>query len=324
MSPSLTYLEREAGKLGFQISPLEKVVRLGELAGDISRHPFLGRVLLLKGGTALNLGFGVPSRLSVDLDFNYVGQIDRARMLEERPQVEDAIQQLATRHNYQVQRSADAFAGQKFYLSYLSALGGRERIEIDLNFLFRIPIGKPERREIWQPGELDRPMVGMVSLSELILGKLLALLDRGAVRDAWDVGRLPAFAGDELRSNDFRARFIALSAILKHGLPNYTYERFEQQVTDRAIREALAPMLARDVAPPPDVLAKRAWDVVRPLLDLNENEIRYFEEIARGELRLDYIFPDDPAEINLLASHPAIQRKLTNVRKGLPIQKSHS
>jgi hypothetical protein len=55
MSPSLEYLERCAATTGFQVTPLEKVVRLGALAADVARHPFLGKLLALKGGTALNL-----------------------------------------------------------------------------------------------------------------------------------------------------------------------------------------------------------------------------------------------------------------------------
>jgi hypothetical protein len=48
-------------------------------------------VLALKGGTALNLMFGSPARLSVDLDFNYIGQEDREGMQADRPEVERAI-----------------------------------------------------------------------------------------------------------------------------------------------------------------------------------------------------------------------------------------
>jgi len=68
------------------------VIRLGELSADIGRHPLLSRVLALKGGTALNLLLSAPTRLSVDLDFNYVGQADRAGMQQERPQVERALE----------------------------------------------------------------------------------------------------------------------------------------------------------------------------------------------------------------------------------------
>jgi hypothetical protein len=95
MSLSLEYLERCAAETGFGVSPLEKVVRLGEMAADISRHPFLREVLALKGGTALNLCFGLPSRLSVDLDFNYIGHLEREKMLTDRPMVETAVEKLA-------------------------------------------------------------------------------------------------------------------------------------------------------------------------------------------------------------------------------------
>jgi len=60
MSISIEYLQQCALKTGYGIGPLEKVVRLGEIAADMARHPFLGKVLALKGGTALNLCFVKP------------------------------------------------------------------------------------------------------------------------------------------------------------------------------------------------------------------------------------------------------------------------
>lgn len=97
MSVSFQYLERCSAETGFQVDPLEKVVRLGELAANVARHPFLGKVLALKGGTILNLCFGPPRRLSVDLDFNYIGHIEREKMLDDRPRVEAAVAELARR-----------------------------------------------------------------------------------------------------------------------------------------------------------------------------------------------------------------------------------
>lgn len=73
MNPSREYLQNCSIQTGYQIAPLEKVVRLGEMAGHITRHPFLGKVLALKGGTVPNLCFGPPKRLSVDLDFKFIG-----------------------------------------------------------------------------------------------------------------------------------------------------------------------------------------------------------------------------------------------------------
>ena len=138
----------------------------------------LGHALLLKGGTPLNLAFGTPTRLSVDLDYNYVGGADRDTILAQRRTVERAVAEIAERAGYRVQRSGDEFAGRKFFLSYQSVLGGSDRIEVDLSYLFRVPLEAPQEQALWLPGGLDALSVRVVSPLELIVGKVLALLER--------------------------------------------------------------------------------------------------------------------------------------------------
>ena len=314
MSVSLEYLERCSADNGFQVVILEKVVRLGELAGEVARHPFLGEVLALKGGTALNLCYGPPQRLSVDLDFNYIGQLDRQKMLEDRPRVEEAIVALAKRAGYRVQRSADAFAGRKLYLRYRSVLGQEDRIELDLNFLFRLPLVELEKLFVWQPGELDRPRICAVGLVELLIGKVLALLDRGAARDVWDVTHLPQSAADVIASPPFRAWFIGLSAILDHPLPTYTRSRLAGLLTERALVEQLAPMLAGVTTFRVEDMLARVWATVAPLLSLDAHEEAYLAAIEQGELKPELLFPDDSIIAARVAEHPAILWKIQNVR----------
>jgi predicted nucleotidyltransferase component of viral defense system len=314
MNVSLEFLEQSSAETNFSVSTLEKVVRLGELAADASRHPALRDALVLKGGSALNLCFGAPSRLSVDLDFNYVGHSQRERMLEDRPRVEAAVEELARRRGYSARRSADAFAGRKVFLAYRSALGDADRIEIDLNYLFRVPLAGTEEREMWQPGGLDRPRVSVVSLAELCIGKIIALLDRAAPRDLWDVGRLPQVAGEALSAAKFRARFLVVSAILNHPLSSYDRDRVLRRVTERTIREQLAPMLAGGVMPTLEALREDAWQVVAPLLALEPSEREFVAAIQGGEYRHELLAPDMSEVARNLESHPAIQWKLQNAR----------
>ncbi len=324
MSVSLGYLERCAADSGFQPSAIEKVIRLGELAADVGRHPLLQHALVLKGGTALNLAFGAPQRLSVDLDFNYIAHADRERMLEDRPRMEAALADLARRRSYTVQRSADAFAGRKLYLSYPSVLGPQDRIEIDLNFLFRIPLTDVERHELWQPGDLDRPEVAVVGRAELLIGKLLALLDRAAARDAWDVGHLPAPVRQVLESSAFRPLFVGLSSILIHPLPEYSLARIEQLVTDKVIVEQLRPMLVAGTTARASDLTSQAWAVVAPFLDLAASEREFVAGIGRGEIHADLLFPREPDAAVAIAGHPAILWKVTNVLKHLAKKNTRS
>jgi predicted nucleotidyltransferase component of viral defense system len=97
MKLSFKILAEEAGRTGFRPEVLEKVCRLQRLLAGFCRHPFLKNRLALKGGTALNLFLFDMPRLSVDIDLNYIGQVDREAMLAERPQVEQAIQDVCRR-----------------------------------------------------------------------------------------------------------------------------------------------------------------------------------------------------------------------------------
>ena len=99
-------LAREAAATGFQTEPLEKVILLLELLEAIRSHPFLKERVVLKGGTALNVfRFDVP-RLSVDIDLNYIGAVDRDGMLADRPKIEQALHAVCGRVGVQTPSSA--------------------------------------------------------------------------------------------------------------------------------------------------------------------------------------------------------------------------
>jgi predicted nucleotidyltransferase component of viral defense system len=314
MSASLAYLERCSGESGFSISGLERVVRLGTMAADIGRHALLSRVLALKGGTALNLAYGPPERLSVDLDFNYVGALERERMLEERPRVERALEELAQRAGYRVQRSADSFAGRKLFLHFRSVLGPEDRIEVDVNYLLRLPLGEPRVGELWQPGELERPRLSIVGDEELVIGKLCALLDRCAARDVWDVARLRAQAIAALGRPTFRGRFLALAGTLDHSPDTYTERRLAERALQREVEEQLVPLLVAGAEVDAAELVGAAWSRLAPLLALTPEERAFVDLLHRGDLRPSLWFPDDAEEAERLALHPALRGKAQNAR----------
>lgn len=316
MNVSLAFLQECAAEHAFDIATLEKVIHLGALAGEIARHPLLGKVLALKGGTALNLCVGAgPLRLSVDLDYNYIGSPERAQMEAERPAIEDAIQKLVTRLGFRVQHSKPAHAGGKLYAYYPSVLGGNSRVEVDLNYLWRVPLTKVREADLWQPGGLDKPRIRTVSLYELCVGKFLAFLDRSAPRDVFDLIVLGDQAHETLRSPLFRALFIALSGTLPHPLNTYSKVRIEQRVTQEGAERQLLPMLEHGTDLASDEIVDVAWEVMAPFVRLADHETAYVNEIAVGSLRAELLFPEDPEIAQRIAGHPALLWKIENVLK---------
>src|ERR1700732_4323764 len=107
-----------AKSTGFDAGNLEKVLRLRELLNEFQRHSFLRGKLALKGGTALNLFYLGLKRLSVDIDLNYIGHVDRDGMLAERPDIIKAVEQIATGLGYKLQNGLDDHALREWYLGY--------------------------------------------------------------------------------------------------------------------------------------------------------------------------------------------------------------
>jgi hypothetical protein len=316
MNLSAEHIAGLAAEAGFRPETLEKVIRLGEFAADVGRHPLLSRVLALKGGTALNLMFGSPARLSVDLDFNYIRQVDRAGMQADRPEVERAIVIIGEGQGYRVQQSRDAHAGRKIYLSYASSAGTPDRIEVDLNFLFRMPLGEVTTRPLWQPPGVVRPEIRVVPLEELFTGKLRATLDRAMPRDLFDTIRLPGYAADMWGSQRLRRIHVALGVTLPLPLYQYGRDRFDR-VTDRSIEEQLLPMLQGSVRPLASELKEQAWSVMEPLIMLDEAEREYVDRVHAGELSPELLFPDDEEMAGRLARHPVLLWKIENVKRYL-------
>lgn len=314
MSLSRQLVTRLAAESGFVPETLEKVVRLGEFAADVGRHPLLSRVLVLKGGTALNLCFGPPRRLSVDLDFNYVGDLDRERMLAERPEVERAVAVLARGRAYRVQESREEHAGRKFHLGYTSTAGTPDRIEVDLNFLMRLPLAAPVRTAMWQPEGIDQPVVTIAAVEELAIGKLCALLARALPRDLFDAVHLPPLLGADWDGTGFRRLFVALAGMLNHPLHSYGLDRLDR-VTDDMVSEQLGPMLSRSRQVTAADLKRQAWGVVQPLLALDDGEREYTDRLQRGDLHPELLFADDPAMAARLREHPVLRWKADNARR---------
>ena len=80
-------IRRHAASVGFRPDSLEKVFRLLSLLEALRSNAFLRPRIALKGGTALNLFLFDMPRLSVDIDLNYIGSVDREVMLADKPKV---------------------------------------------------------------------------------------------------------------------------------------------------------------------------------------------------------------------------------------------
>lgn len=311
-------LLREAVVVGFQTEPLEKALRLLELLESLRSHPFLKGRIALKGGTALNLFvFDVP-RLSVDIDLNYVGAVDRESMLAEKPRIEQAIQAVCGRLGIRVQRVPTEHAGGKWRLSYVRASGHTGTLELDLNFLLRTPLWPQVLMDSRSIGSFSATRVPVLDAHELAVGKLAALFGRNASRDLFDVCGLLRDVPLDLER--LRLGFVVYGGISRRDWRTISIE--EVQVDPRDVERQLLPMLRIPQAPERSAidswsenLAKECRERLACLLPLRVHEMEFLNLLNdRGEVE-PALLTEEVGMQEILRSHPGLQWKALNVRE---------
>jgi len=181
-------LQAAAASTGFRADVLEKVAHLLGLLSGIQAYPQLMNKYALKGGTALNLfHFPVP-RLSVDIDLNYIGQLEREAMLQDRIHTEQLLKRVFSALDFQLVREpAETHAGGKWRLSYRSYTGQLGTIEVDLNYQYRQPLWPVTYIDSYTLGPWQAQGIPVFDMYELAGGKLAALFSRRKARDLFDV-----------------------------------------------------------------------------------------------------------------------------------------
>lgn len=289
---------------------LEKVYRLFDLLEIFTVNPMIKDKLVLKGGTAINL-FCTDSlpRLSLDLDFNYIGSHDRDTMLQEKKTIESIIVDLCQRKNYHPHRNTGAHAGGKMILIYESLLGNKGRLELDLNYLYRTPLWKP----IWQSSSFysKQIKVPILDIHELAAGKLHALLERDAGRDLFDSHQL--LTQWPLDKKKLRLAFTVYAGMRKTKWQNMSIEQIQFNVED--IRNKLIPVLKQDIIINHNHKTIKKWaeDLViecqnefTTLLPFNDNEKKFLQCLEDERQIVPELLSSDPLLCQAIKNHPAL------------------
>ncbi len=310
MLTSKEALLKEAREKGYKPEILEKVYRLLNTFQQIMSVPYLQERLVLKGGTALNLFcFQKAPRLSVDIDLNYVGELNREAMLEDRKVLTESIQLILQQNQFEPYRSPTNYAGGKMVWYYNSVLGQRGSLEIDINFMHRQPLWPIALRpanivgyENWKAPVLD--------IHELTAGKLAALFDRRVSRDLFDAHYL-------LTQTDFdwqklRLSYVVYLAMTGISLSDLKPEMVEYDLMD--LRNRLLPVLHQQALPRQlsklkewvEHLTQELKEKLNRLLPLEENEEEFIKVIRQEHLIKPELITSNSELSDKIKSLPAL------------------
>ena len=316
---TLRQVEAVATQTGFRADMVEKVLRLHDVLRRLTEHPMTEGVWLCKGGTALNLLHLDVPRLSVDIDLNWVGSADVEEMKRRRPDFERALLSCCERDGLTPRREPSEHAGGKFRLRYASVHGGTQNLEVDVNYVARVPLLEAADHLMRFPPNSDL-RVPTLKLDELAAGKFAALVQRSAARDTFDAAGLLELQPDLIDRPDFRLAFLCF---VGGG---------RSDVRDARKPSAVLPprILQRDVEPllRPVAGGGRPWEAdlaawiegtVSPaldrLLDWSAAERRFLDRLLDdGEIDAETLH-DDPAVQERIRKQPMLGWKARHVRE---------
>ena len=180
-----------AQELNVQKQTLERVLRLIDVLEFINTDEYLKEKLALKGGTAINLSFYTCTRLSVDIDFDYIGSIEREQMISDRALIEAKLLSYMQESNiqYRSDKTKKTHALDSFVFNYSNMFNAIDMIKVEINYMNRIHLFECEKRTITLQLK-DKVEVFVLNKLDLFASKVNALINRTTIRDIYDVNNM--------------------------------------------------------------------------------------------------------------------------------------
>ena len=307
------YLNKLSKELGFpHVDELEKVLRLKEILKLISEDNALSKQLVLKGGTAINLlWFDLP-RLSVDIDLNYIGAIEKDKMEKARATViQPILGNILKSLKYNIETKLE-YANNTYELRYINSNNGNGVVKLDINYLHRMPILGMIEKKFKVLGEESDFTVKTLTLEELYAGKLKALFDRSTPRDLFDVYMLVKNYANEINEQKLKKAFVFLGAI---GMPDFDKLSAEKinRINETDFENILKPMLRNSSNLELAEMLSYTKPFLEKMITFNKSEKLFINTFYdKQELVPEILF--ESKDFDFLKNYPAALSKLHSLK----------
>ena len=296
----------------FVKSNLEKVVRLLDVLTFISEElNSQENKLVLKGGTAINLVYNNLARLSVDIDLDYVGSLDKEKTEQDRVIIMDALDNYMIGEDYIVSSKSrgSAILVSRTY-SYTNAFGNKDNIKVEINFIDRVHIDHSIRKAIKC---FDKEVViNTLGKEELFGMKICALVDRAKPRDLFDIYMMGKRLSnmDVLLLRKMTVFYMSLDNIFEINMN--TFDRIKM-ISQEDIKKELLPVLSRNNRFDLIQAKESVISFLEELLTLTNEEKEYLIEFAKGNYNPSLLFEGLYADNAL--KHPMAKWIIVNLKK---------
>ena len=273
---------------GFNPGFIEKVYQLTRILEAVYSDNNLKEYLALKGGTALNFIYLNIPRLSVDLDFNFVGALEKNKMLQLRPTVTDRIKVVADNLGFTTSKKPFSYILDRFLLRYRSLQGLRDSIRIEINYLERIPVVVPVQKSFHHFfGDIERFKVKTYQPEELGAMKTKALVERLYARDLYDIYNISQL---DLQ-NQIMRKLMLLYILMANQQPELqSIIRKIAQYNERHFMQQINPFISSSQNIDAFQMKQDVVEFYKKILALDGNDKKFLENIKQKVIDMELLF----------------------------------
>lgn len=303
-------LGRQAKELGFVRDTFEKVNRLADILRFMEQDELLSHALALKGGTAINLTIFDLPRLSVDIDLDFAQDVSREEMLSDREVITGRIRKYMDAAGYRRSLKSKYYhALDSFVYEYINAGGMKDNLKIEINYMLRTHVLPVERRNIKLPWLDSELTVLSVAPLEIYGSKIVALMNRTAPRDLYDIHNMLKFGlFDDSEQDLLRKCAVFYSAIGSDQIPSAFH--FEQiaSLPQYRIKTDLLTVLRNSEWFDIKAAQSEVIAYLSTLLVPTNDELAFWAHFRKSEYRPDLVFGRSQ-EFERVAHHPMAEWK---------------
>ena len=304
-------ISKYATSTGFIGSNIEKVMRLLDVLNFLFSKCSFKNKLILKGGTAINLIHTNLKRLSVDIDLDYCGSLDKDIALKDRELLEKELDDFMIREEYEVStKSRSSFALFSRIYRYENAFGNIDTIKVDINFMDRVHLYS---YAISTVNYFDKTItIKTPAIEELFGMKINALIDRSKPRDLYDsvflVDNMRLFDKNMLR----KAIIFYLSLNNTFKIDKTSLDRINT-INNKNIKAELLPVLKKNEGIDLEETKEKVINSLSKLLVLSDSEKQYLDSFSKGNYNPSLLFGEPVA--SRATSHPMAKWRIMNLKK---------
>lgn len=317
MSIDRFQIKKLADEERFREESIEKVVRLIQILNGFHSVGLFSDCLVLGGGTAINLFVFNKPRLSVDIDLNYIGSLDKEVMLKDRPVIENTIRRFGEREGYSLKYQPKGHAGGKSLFTYTSSSGSQSRLAVDISFTARLPLYPVDCYNSNSIGQFQALDIPTLNVNELAAGKVAALFARCRSRDVFDTHSL--LSSNVLNRELFRIAFLIYGATSRKDWRTIRLDDVEFKHNE--FHGSLLPMLPNLAHIESEVIndwgksmVVECREMLAPLLRFTIEEQEFLNRVLDDGVIHGELLTDDVGLQNRIAQQPHLLWKTQNVR----------